>query len=231
MTATGSGAAGSAPSTASAAGKGGHGPVVSPSSSSADAAADVAAAAVASATKGVRVGELYWKQAGDLGWTLGQVAALDADTARATFVAVDEATGAPVAGQEPEELDLVATRLYAANPLGSTASDMTSLRHLHEAAIMKNLEDRSAVDDQRPYTFMANVLIAVNPLRYLEEPDKMLFVGQPLDHCPPHPYNIAEVRHPHGLMNVASPALTLRPPTRSAPMHRTRTGSCAPCAP
>jgi myosin heavy subunit len=209
MTATGSGAAGSALSTASAAGKGGHGPV-SPSTS-ADAASDVAAAAVASATKGVRVGELYWKQAGDLGWALGQVAALDADTAHATFVAVDEATGAPIAGQEPEELDLVATRLYAANPLGSTASDMTSLRHLHEAAIMKNLEDRSAVDNQRPYTFMANVLIAVNPLRYLEEPDKMLFVGQPLDHCPPHPYNIAEVSDLYGHMHVANRELTLLP--------------------
>ncbi|DAZ94811.1 TPA: hypothetical protein N0F65_002424 [Lagenidium giganteum] len=39
---------------------------------------------------------------------------------------------------------------------------------------------------------MANVLIAVNPLKYLEEPDKQLFIGQPLDRAPPHPYNIAE---------------------------------------
>lgn len=71
---------------------------------------------------------------------------------------------------------------------------MTSLRHLHEAALAKNLEDRASLQNQRPYTFMANVLIAVNPLKYLEEPDKALFIGQPLDRCPPHPYNIAEVR-------------------------------------
>lgn len=77
-----------------------------------------------------------------------------------------------------------------------TASDMTSLRHLHEAALSKNLEDRALLQNQRPYTFMANVLIAVNPLKKLEEPDKALFIGQPLDRCPPHPYNIAEVRSP-----------------------------------
>jgi len=71
---------------------------------------------------------------------------------------------------------------------------MTSLHHLHEAALVKNLQDRSALSNQRPYTFMANVLIAINPLRYLEEPDKMLFIGQTLDKSPPHPYHVAEVR-------------------------------------
>lgn len=70
---------------------------------------------------------------------------------------------------------------------------MTSLRHLHEAALAKNLEDRASLQNLRPYTFMANVLIAMNPLKRLEEPDKALFIGQPLDRCPPHPYNIAEV--------------------------------------
>lgn len=69
---------------------------------------------------------------------------------------------------------------------------MTHLRHLNEAAIAKNLEDRCLLQNQRPYTFMANVLIAVNPLKSLENPDKHLFIAQPLDQCPPHPYHIAE---------------------------------------
>ncbi|RLN87053.1 hypothetical protein BBJ28_00019253 [Nothophytophthora sp. Chile5] len=150
----------------------------------------------------VRVGDLYWKQDGPLGWTLGQVVAFRAADHAATFCLIDEATGellnsstsadGLVSTVAPQELDLVATPLFAANPLFSTAADMTSLRHLHEAALAKNLEDRSALQNQRPYTFMANVLIAVNPLRKLQEPDKMLFVGQSLDRCPPHPYNIAE---------------------------------------
>lgn len=84
--------------------------------------------------------------------------------------------------------------VYSLCVTDSTAADMTSLRHLHEAALAKNLEDRASLQNLRPYTFMANVLIAVNPLKKLEEPDKALFIGQPLDRCPPHPYNIAEVR-------------------------------------
>uniref|UniRef100_A0AAV1V4L1 Myosin motor domain-containing protein n=1 Tax=Peronospora matthiolae TaxID=2874970 RepID=A0AAV1V4L1_9STRA len=113
------------------------------------------------------------------------------------FCLIDEATGERLCPteelQEVEQLvDLRQSPLLAANPLFSTAADMTSLRHLHEAALAKNLEDRSALQNQRPYTFMANVLIAVNPLRHLSEPDKMLFVGQPLDKCPPHPYSVAE---------------------------------------
>ncbi|GLD93857.1 hypothetical protein PINS_up002462 [Pythium insidiosum] len=89
-------------------------------------------------------------------------------------------------------LQLDESPLFAANPLFTTAADMTSLRHLHEAALAKNLEDRSSQKNQRPYTFMANVLIAVNPLKHLEEPDKNIFTAQSLDRCPPHPYYIAE---------------------------------------
>ncbi|KAF1775538.1 P-loop containing nucleoside triphosphate hydrolase [Phytophthora cactorum] len=150
----------------------------------------------------LRVGDLYWKQDGPYGWTLGQVTAFDHKQQSATYVLIDEATGERLSRSEDDELpadlqieqqvDLRQTPLFAANPLFSTAADMTSLRHLHEAALAKNLEDRAALQNQRPYTFMANVLIAVNPLRQLPEPDKMLFVGQPLDRCPPHPYNVAE---------------------------------------
>ncbi|KAG7396585.1 hypothetical protein PHYBOEH_002047 [Phytophthora boehmeriae] len=140
----------------------------------------------------LRVGELYWKQDGPYGWELGQVVAFDSDAQSAAFCPIDEATGERLGDYPEQQLRLQETPLFAANPLFSDAADMTSLRHLHEAALAKNLEDRSALQNQRPYTFMANVLIAVNPLRQLPEPDKMLFVGQQLDRCPPHPYNVAE---------------------------------------
>ncbi|CAH0485570.1 unnamed protein product [Peronospora farinosa] len=140
----------------------------------------------------LRVGELYWKQEGPYGWTLGQVLAFDYQQQNATFCLIDEVTGEQVLPQTEQVVDLRQSPMLAANPLFSTAADMTSLRHLHEAALAKNLEDRAALQHQRPYTFMANVLIAVNPLRQLPDPDKFLFVGQPLDRCPPHPYNVAE---------------------------------------
>ncbi|TDH65903.1 hypothetical protein CCR75_001339 [Bremia lactucae] len=147
----------------------------------------------------LRVGDLYWKQHGPYGWTLGQVTAFDLKQQCATFVLLNESTGErldPLDEKAPlpteHQLDLRQVPLYAANPLFRTATDMTSLRHLHEAALAKNLEDRSALQNQRPYTFMANVLIAVNPLRHLPDPEKSLFVGQPLDRCPPHPFNVAE---------------------------------------
>ncbi|KAL7692991.1 putative IQ motif, EF-hand binding, myosin head, motor domain, kinesin motor domain superfamily [Plasmopara halstedii] len=150
-------------------------------------------------TMQVRVGDLYWKQDGVYGWILGQVTAFDPVRQSATFVHVNETTGARLCRSELNEnehielhVELQETSLLGANPLFSTADDMTSLRYLHEAALAKNLQDRATVENQRPYTFMANVLIAVNPLRPLSDPEKMDFIGQSLDHCPPHPYNVAE---------------------------------------
>jgi myosin heavy subunit len=51
------------------------------------------------------------------------------------------------------------------------ADDMTSLSHLHEAAILYNLSERSKPQNQRPYTYVSTVLIAVNPLRTIPPPD------------------------------------------------------------
>lgn len=50
------------------------------------------------------------------------------------------------------------------------ADDMTSLPHLHEAAILCNLSERSKPQNQRPYTYVSTVLIAVNPLRNIPPP-------------------------------------------------------------
>ncbi|KAI9914297.1 hypothetical protein PsorP6_008317 [Peronosclerospora sorghi] len=149
------------------------------------------------ATHSLQIGELYWKQEGPFNWILGQVLTLDHEQQRATFRLVDEATGERLSAsddvpQTEHVVDLRHASLFAANPLFYTAADMTSLRHLHEAAVAKNLEDRAVLKTQQPYTFMANVLIAVNPLRQVPDPDKLLFIGQSLDRCPPHPYNVAE---------------------------------------
>lgn len=72
-------------------------------------------------------------------------------------------------------------------------NDMTALYHIHEPGVLHNLEERSALSDQRPYTFMANVLIAVNPLRKVDDPTPESIVNN--SNCPPHPYSIAELAY------------------------------------
>lgn len=73
----------------------------------------------------VRVGELYWKQDGPCGWTLGQVVALhgdaDADPASCTakWISIDESSGEArdFADSPPQMLSLAECPLYPANPL------------------------------------------------------------------------------------------------------------------
>ncbi|EGB09599.1 hypothetical protein AURANDRAFT_23936, partial [Aureococcus anophagefferens] len=69
---------------------------------------------------------------------------------------------------------------------------MTTLYHLHDPGIIENLEQRSDLRQQRPYTRIANVLIAVNPLRPVPDPDEASFRGGALSDAPPHPWAIAE---------------------------------------
>ncbi|CAK4087002.1 unnamed protein product [Aphanomyces euteiches] len=136
-----------------------------------------------------QVGSLYWKQQGD-DWVLVQVEAVAADNI--TFQLVDETTGAPVA-QNAQTSATATIQLAPANPLFVTCPDMTSLRHLDEAALVKNLHDRWVDADRKPYTRISNILIAVNPLRYSDKPiDKTPYVHQSLDKSPPHPFHIAE---------------------------------------
>ncbi|CAM9430839.1 unnamed protein product, partial [Hapterophycus canaliculatus] len=80
---------------------------------------------------------------------------------------------------------------FPTNP--KVVSDMTSLHHIHEAGILYNLAERSKLRNQRPYTFMGTILIAVNPLRRLPDPEMGDFMDHSLDPEAPHPYAIAEV--------------------------------------
>ncbi|OQR94895.1 myosin-like protein [Achlya hypogyna] len=92
--------------------------------------------------------------------------------------------------------------LYRVNP--RVVDDMTSLYYIHEAGILENLNVRSRLDNQRPYTFMANVLIAVNPLRKVVEPNIKDYVKTQMGDRPPHPYAVAEVAFQQ--MSLRSPS-------------------------
>ncbi|KAF0698149.1 Aste57867_11217 [Aphanomyces stellatus] len=140
-----------------------------------------------------RVGDLYWKKNNDESkdWVLVKLASFDAAAMTGLCSLIDERTGSRMPNQS-EQVDLTKATLCPANPLFNTYADMTSLRYLHEAALVKNLYDRWIADDRQPYTSMSNVLIAVNPLRYLKKLEKKIFVTQSLDKSPPHPFNVAE---------------------------------------
>ncbi|CAN0100971.1 unnamed protein product [Scytosiphon promiscuus] len=72
---------------------------------------------------------------------------------------------------------------------------MTSLHHIHEAGILYNLGERSKLRDQRPYTFMGTILIAVNPLRNVPSPEMNEYMDRSLNPDTPHPYAIAELAY------------------------------------
>ncbi|CAM9665996.1 unnamed protein product [Ascophyllum nodosum] len=94
---------------------------------------------------------------------------------------------------EVVKIDLGFGETYPHNP--KVVSDMTALHHIHEASILYNLGERAKLDNQRPYTFMGTILIAVNPLRPLPDPDMSKFMDRPLDPESPHPYAIAELAY------------------------------------
>eukprot|EP00903_Cladosiphon_okamuranus_P006607 g6454.t1 len=91
------------------------------------------------------------------------------------------------------EIDLGFGEVYPPNP--KVVSDMTSLHHIHEAGILYNLGERSKLRDQRPYTFMGTILIAVNPLRNVPNPEMSEYMDRSLNPETPHPYAIAELAY------------------------------------
>lgn len=83
--------------------------------------------------------------------------------------------------------------VFEMNPETSNFSDLqdlTSLRHLHEPAILHILEGRSYADC--PYTYLSGILVSVNPLIKLEESLEAGFKAAPGAFVPPHPYALAE---------------------------------------
>lgn len=74
--------------------------------------------------------------------------------------------------------------------------DVTELYFIHEPGILFNLEARSSLEPPQPYTFMANVLVAVNPLRWdlrkVEEEEYHNKTMLEMKDLPPHPFALAE---------------------------------------
>jgi len=91
------------------------------------------------------------------------------------------------------KIDMAVTpELYTVNP--TLEEDMTSLWHLHEPGILDNLHGRFRLD--LPYTFVAHLLIAVNPLKPTPNPE-MAGIGAvaSLTGLAPHQYVIAETAY------------------------------------
>jgi len=78
--------------------------------------------------------------------------------------------------------------------------DLTSLRYLHEASVLANLHARWVDTHQpspTPYTYMCNVLVAVNPLRKLTASETAAdYRAIPQVYAlPPHPFGVAETAY------------------------------------
>lgn len=72
------------------------------------------------------------------------------------------------------------------------AADLCGLSHLHEAAVLANLQARWPAE---PYTFISVILVAVNPVVRLKPPPPVgSYAGQAFGpDLPPHPYALAEL--------------------------------------
>ncbi|KAH9149706.1 hypothetical protein AeRB84_007294, partial [Aphanomyces euteiches] len=70
--------------------------------------------------------------------------------------------------------------------------DMCTLNHLHEPAVLKNLQLRHA--RFVPYTYTGQICIAVNPYKWLDLYRKELYpeyLNQPRNELPPHPFALS----------------------------------------
>ncbi|KAJ1449089.1 P-loop containing nucleoside triphosphate hydrolase protein [Pelagophyceae sp. CCMP2097] len=79
----------------------------------------------------------------------------------------------------------------AAVPVGGVP-DMTSLENLGEGSMLQNLKTR-LIDASMPYTFISNVLVAVNPLKAVSMPPYEQFANACFDPNAPHPNALAEL--------------------------------------
>jgi len=92
-----------------------------------------------------------------------------------------------------------------------TWADNTEMVHLDDANILENIRRRYLQDD--PYTYTANVLLAVNPYKHipgLYGPEKIrAYGGKNLGALPPHPYAIADRAYRRMLREERNQALVI----------------------
>jgi myosin heavy subunit len=133
----------------------------------------------------VEVGSQIWIPDTEKVWRIVEIIGYENDKDKGMVLTVNGSHG-------QETLDMRELGdLYKVNP--RVVDDMTSLYYIHEAGILENLFLRSKMDNLRPYTLMANVLIAVNPLIRIVEPKIQDYIKTQMGDRTPHPYAIAEV--------------------------------------
>ena len=115
-------------------------------------------------------------------WELGKVIELNDEEVDAIFV---QRTSSP------NEKPYFGRKVFPAdNPFKQDGhSDMTSMRYINEPQILKNLETRSLI--KKPYTLMGPVLISVNPLVDVDDPN--IQAGNPKVLREVHPFAVAEL--------------------------------------
>ena len=126
----------------------------------------------------IKPGSRIWVPHPGKVFVLAEVLAVDAVSCTARTVEEGKIT----------QIDFSEKPPFISNPKDDV-EDMTALYHIHEPAILQNLETRSLSNE--PYTFMASVLVAVNPLRPI--PHKVEAGSPKVAIAGPHPYAIAEL--------------------------------------
>ncbi|KAM9974680.1 hypothetical protein ACTFIW_008142 [Dictyostelium discoideum] len=99
-----------------------------------------------------------------------------------------------VRDENGKEIKIEKDELRMQNPvIQEGIDDMTSLSHLHEAAVIHNLIKRYEINSI--YTYTGSILIAINPYTKLPIYSKEMiesFCDQPVSKLAPHVYSIAE---------------------------------------
>ncbi|KAN0024169.1 hypothetical protein ACTFIV_008569 [Dictyostelium citrinum] len=99
-----------------------------------------------------------------------------------------------VRDENGKEIQIEKDELRMQNPvIQEGIDDMTSLSHLHEAAVIHNLIKRYEINSI--YTYTGSILIAINPYTKLPIYTKEMiesFCDQPVSKLAPHVYSIAE---------------------------------------
>jgi len=124
--------------------------------------------------------EVWVRDPGDAVWVAGKV---DKQIGQSTLLVRTEDGG-------QVKIDMAeGGHLLTCNP--TLEADMTSLWYLHEPGVLHNLHGR--FDELEPYTYVAHLLIAVNPLRPVPSPEMAsVKAAASLSTFAPHPFAIAE---------------------------------------
>ena len=147
----------------------------------------------------MRCGDRFWAPHEETAWIEGVVTSAGSAFFNLRFSDGTDRRVALSAGAPSGAPDLLPAN-------DDVADDMTALGALHEPALLSNLEERArfnardgsvtgASSNKNPYTHMASVLVAVNPLRTLPPVDASAYADRMPGEVSPHPFGIAELAH------------------------------------